>query len=214
MGLISRHSGAPFANGEALEGPDLEQDFATIYAEFNGNIDNENVAADADIDGTKLLDNSLPNAKLVDDTITRDKMASSAVVLAGMSTATATGALTTSATFVDIPGMSAVEVTAASTDDILMVDFKMDQSYGGSGSIQSYGYGLSINATDTAVLAFANAGSGDTLGHAVVHYAAVVPATGTITVKPRYKQVSGSSAGAFTNPGFRVLRVQLIPVKG
>ena len=67
MGIISRHAGAPFADGETLAGADLEGDFATIYAEFNGNIEAAN-----------LKDGAVTNSKLAATAVTQAKMTSGA----------------------------------------------------------------------------------------------------------------------------------------
>lgn len=63
MGIISRQPGAPYQDGETLAGADLEGDFATIYDEFNGNVDTANIADDA-ITTAKILDGSVTQAKL------------------------------------------------------------------------------------------------------------------------------------------------------
>lgn len=67
MGTITRHPDAPFQDGEVLTGPDLEADFATIYDEFNGNIDDANLA-----------DGAVTTSKLDDGAVTQDKMTSGA----------------------------------------------------------------------------------------------------------------------------------------
>ena len=75
MGMITRHTGAPFADGEVLaagaEGdPDgLEFDMGAFYAEFNGAADDVNFKTGADLSGTKLLLNSLALAKVANSAI-------------------------------------------------------------------------------------------------------------------------------------------------
>lgn len=100
MGLIDRHTGAPYVEGEVLDAgtevaPEgLEIDIKRFYAEFNGGIDNANFKVGADISGTKfgiatvtgakfataaitaakVLDQSIVNAKFTDDAITLAKL--------------------------------------------------------------------------------------------------------------------------------------------
>ena len=69
MAIISRHSGAPFQDGEILAGADLESDFSTIYTAFNGNIDAANLK-DASVTTAKLADASVTIAKLADGAVT------------------------------------------------------------------------------------------------------------------------------------------------
>ena len=71
MGQVSRHANFPFANGETLEGTDLETDISNIVAEINGSLDNTNIDASADIGGSKLADNSVTKAKLNADAVTQ-----------------------------------------------------------------------------------------------------------------------------------------------
>ena len=63
MGTITRHTNAPFQDGEILLGAELEQDFATIYDEFNGNIDDANLA-DGAVTTDKLGANAVTQAKM------------------------------------------------------------------------------------------------------------------------------------------------------
>jgi len=63
MGTISRSSGAPYADGEILGGAELEGDFSTIYAEFNGGIDTVN-----------LRDGAITTSKLAALAVSQDKM--------------------------------------------------------------------------------------------------------------------------------------------
>lgn len=75
MGLISRHAGAPIARGETSSGADLETDIANAYTLVNGNIENANVAAAADLNGAKLGSGTMANAKVADSTLTATQFA-------------------------------------------------------------------------------------------------------------------------------------------
>lgn len=89
MGTISRHAGAPFADGEILTGADLEGDFSTIYDEVNGNLDDANLADDA-----------VTTPKIVDMAVTQDKMTSGAATASEV--VRATGSMAISSSFSNI----------------------------------------------------------------------------------------------------------------
>lgn len=65
MGTITRHAGAPFADGEVLAGADLEGDFNNIYSEFNGQIESSNLA-DAAVTTAKISASAVTQAKIAD----------------------------------------------------------------------------------------------------------------------------------------------------
>jgi hypothetical protein len=52
------------ADGETADVADVNTPITTIVNEFNGNIDNANIKSGAAIDGSKLADTSITNAKL------------------------------------------------------------------------------------------------------------------------------------------------------
>lgn len=78
MGLISRHSDFPYADGETLNGPDLEQDISGAFNEVNGSLADVNVKAGADIAGTKIADGTVTDAALVTSTLQVGKVAAGA----------------------------------------------------------------------------------------------------------------------------------------
>ena len=78
MGIISRHAGAPFQDGETLAGADLEGDFATIYEEFNGNIEAANLA-DGAVTGAKIGSATIGSANIADGAVVTAKLADSGV---------------------------------------------------------------------------------------------------------------------------------------
>ena len=55
MGLIIRHAGFPYTDPDTLPAKDLETDIARAYAEIAGNMNNDNVRATADINGSFTL---------------------------------------------------------------------------------------------------------------------------------------------------------------
>lgn len=109
MGLITRHVGVPFQDGETLAGADLEGDIAACFGAINGNIDTVNIknnavttakiadgsVTQAKLDGTlvatvaddgvstiKIQDEAVTEAKIADDAVTEDKIADGAVTQA------------------------------------------------------------------------------------------------------------------------------------
>jgi hypothetical protein len=62
MGVISKPYN--WSAGSVIVGSEHNADHDTIYSEFNGNIDDNNIKSGANIQGTKLLDNSIPTSKL------------------------------------------------------------------------------------------------------------------------------------------------------
>lgn len=72
MGIVAKP--IIFIAGTAILAADINNDFDTLYAEFNGNIDNTNIKAGANIDAAKLLAASITNAKLADAIISDSKI--------------------------------------------------------------------------------------------------------------------------------------------
>lgn len=52
------------ADGQTIDASDVNTPINAILAEFNGNIDNDNIKAAANISGSKLADDSVPNTKI------------------------------------------------------------------------------------------------------------------------------------------------------
>jgi len=63
-----------WATSDTLTATDLNTLNSVIYNEFNGNIDNTNIKAGANIDAAKLLDASIASAKLLSSAITDAKL--------------------------------------------------------------------------------------------------------------------------------------------
>lgn len=76
MGLISRHASAPIENGDTSSGAELEQDIQTVHTLINGNLENANVKAGADLNGAKFGAGTIKNAKLTNSTLDTANFAS------------------------------------------------------------------------------------------------------------------------------------------
>lgn len=63
-----------FTSGTTAVASQVNSNFTTLYNEFNGNIDDNNIKAGANINGSKLLASSITTAKLADTSITEAKM--------------------------------------------------------------------------------------------------------------------------------------------
>ncbi len=150
MGLVSRHANAPFANGETLSGTELESDFATIYDEYNGSIDNSNIASGAAIVGTKLASATLANSLFIADTITTSKMAASAVPKHHVAVDTSFGAVTTSqATLIAFAGLTSATLTPGSTNDLILMDLTFSYSASANDTSNDLIIGWSVDAAET-----------------------------------------------------------------
>lgn len=188
MGLISRHSGAPFANGETLSGSDLEQDFSTIYDEFNGSIDNANIASGANIAGSKLATNSIPNSKLISETITLDKMAAATVPKHHVDTIASYGSLETgNATLVDWTGLSSASLTPGSVNDTIFMDLTFHYSAASDDLSNDIVIGWSVDGTDydSVIASTPVADRNDVVVHSI--YAVTAPDTDSMVIKPRQR---------------------------
>ncbi len=80
MGVIIRHSAAPFIDGEELPGKDLEADIVRAYNELGGNMDNANVRTGAGFVGSKLLSGSLPGDRIKSNILTSAKIEADAII--------------------------------------------------------------------------------------------------------------------------------------
>jgi hypothetical protein len=214
MGTIVRHGNFPFADGEVLVGAELEQDFATIYTEFNGNIDNANIKSGAAIDGGKLAAASVGTTEMEADAITVAKMAAAAVPKHHVSTATGTTTFTTSSSFVDVPGITQASLTPGSTSDLIQCWLTVTVDF--TSGTSSYHIGFSVDGTDS-----------DPVGEFTVDdstprtwtfsYAVAAPSAGSaLAIKPRYLKDSGAGAGRFIGASpfiNRMFVVSLLPGK-
>lgn len=214
MGTISREGTAPIESGDDLDASEVEAEFNKVFNVINGNLDNANIASDADIAGSKLADNGVANAKLTDDTITTAKMAASAVPKAYVSSATGATEMTSSATMVDVPGITAATMTAGSTDDMLVIDLNVTAFLASVGSTPLWEFAFSVDGTDTDSIARFRPKAINDSETVHVAWAVTAPSTSAIVIKPRYKSLDASSTGTFGgNTRNRIFRVQIIPIK-
>lgn len=79
MGLIDRHAGKPWINGEEVLASDLEADIARAFQELAGNIEDVNIAAAANISGSKLSDGTVRGGTIASATIASGKLAAEAL---------------------------------------------------------------------------------------------------------------------------------------
>lgn len=66
------------SDGQTIDASDYGTPINTIVNDYNGNIDNSNIAAAAAIAGTKLADSAITTAKIADANVTNAKLATSA----------------------------------------------------------------------------------------------------------------------------------------
>jgi hypothetical protein len=120
---ITRHVGNPFVTGETPDGgTDLEFDINAIVAELNGSLANANFAADADINGSRLLNGKVGVAKLAANTIPYGKVAAAASIKHHLSRVDTFAMTKEQTTLIDIPGVEAAQLTPGSTNDMIMMD--------------------------------------------------------------------------------------------
>ena len=218
MGTVTRHPGYPYANGELLDGTnDLEVDFNNIVTEINGNLDNTNIASDANIVGTKLKDDTVPTGKMQDDAITTAKMATAAVSSYGLTTATGATNLDASSDIVfhDIEGLSALTITPGSSSDLLVMQF--------TGAVKNannlaLAFTVSINGSDedSFALAYENEGATTTYNVPVTWtFFKVAGTTSALSIKARYRRTGSSFTtdwGSVIDTN-RTFCVRSIPIK-
>jgi len=210
MGLISRHANAPFADGETLSGVELEQDFATVYDEFNGNIENSNISSSADISGTKLADTSITNAKLQSDSMTVAKMAASAVTKHHVAIDTSFGAVTTSqASLIDFAGLTSATLTPGSTSDMIMMDLAFYYAASANDTSNDLVIGWDVDGTpyDTVMSTEPVLASGNISVNS--SYAVVAPSATSIIIKPQHRY----NGTATLTIGHLIFRCFILPGK-
>jgi hypothetical protein len=216
MGIPTRHSGYPYEDGETLNGSDLETDVANLYTEI-ANIEDANVAAAADIDGSKLKDATITNAKMTASTITTAKMNQSAVSQAYVSSASATTAvaMTTATTLQDVAGITDATITPGAVGDYILCDFSV--IFGATGTLDAgYDFAFSVDGTDTSDTGYAyiDPSASEVYTQANAQWGVTATATSAHVIKPRYKAYDNTmNAGKFAPNYVRVFRVQVIPQK-
>ncbi len=223
MGLIARQSTAPIVDGEDPSGTEVEAEFDTIFGEINGNLVNANIATGADIDGSKLGENTIPAAqiqantvngtKVLDNTITADQMAAAAMPQVHIDSDTGTETTTTSATFVAVPGVTAWTVVPGSTSNFLHLEFQCFVSEPGN---LTYEFTFEVDGADEANAATTFPNIIGSPRAWFLNWVVTAPTAASMIVKPRYRRVSGASTANFSvthSELSKVFRCLLLPVK-
>lgn len=228
MGLISREATAPIQDGETASGAEVEAEFNKIFTEINGQLDNDNIVAAANINGSKLAATSIAGSKLQNSTVTTTQLAASAVPKGYVATDGTADAFTTSTAFVDVPNVTMATITAGSTDDIVMCDFDFSAEDDGSNNSGLWAFGFSVStvattAADSSDCAVWEDGLDigalhyDFKGQCHVGYAVAAPAAAALYIKPRYRFVSGTADAQFGVTGSsglrKIFRVLVVPTK-
>jgi hypothetical protein len=199
MGTISRHSGFPFADGETLSGTDLETDISRVFGEVNGNLDNANIDASANIDGSKLNDNSITNAKLVNDTLTPAKASAGLLGSAVVSTSTVDTAATSGASFVDVPDISPATIIPVSTNDLIFCSLTVTMRITAGTGTSVWAFGFNVDGVDSAEAGFLRlTGTPTEIAHTTtITYVVAAATAASQEVKPIYYRSNGSGSASF-----------------
>lgn len=224
MGLIARDAGAPIADGETPSGTEVEAEFSTIFTEVNGALDDANVKTGAGLLGTKLgsstltggkvVNNVVTGAKFASDTITTEEMEAAAVPQAYIDTDTGTETTTTSATFVDVPGITAWTVTPGSTSNYIQLEFICYVDDGTAGTRYDFAFEIDTGS-DTVTIGRFDLESGSPDGW-YVSWMATAPSASEIIITPRYLRQAGSTTSSFSvahSEISKIFRGLIIPVK-
>lgn len=213
MGTITREATAPIADGETASGTEVEAEFNKIFTEFNGNIEDVNVAAAAAISGSKLADASIANAKMVGSTLTTASMNASAVTKGNLQSASDLQVVTTSTTLVDVPSMTGITLTPGSTSDMIVLDFMATVRRTATPGTLGLIWGFNVNGSDVDDIA--RYSWTDSEYHVVnVSYMVAAGGTSAQSFRPRYKRAGGSTiAGEFTVDQLRLFRAVILPIK-
>lgn len=110
------------SDGQTIDASDINTPINTILAEFNGNIDNDNVKSGANISGTKLADTTITNAKMstdikpytLFDETTFDHVASGCVWSGDSYGSTRAASMTAGVVYIDGQRVSVSSITARS----------------------------------------------------------------------------------------------------
>lgn len=207
MAIASRHGGAPFADGETLSGTDLETDFANVYAQVNGNLDNSNVANNAGIDGTKLLTNSIPATKLVSSSIALSKLAAASVSKYALTYATTSDAIANSgAGWHSVEGINAQTIVPGNIGDLVVCYFQGTVTHVGATQTRMQAR-FSVGGVASDVSGAVDVSGGRLTLSTLWAFAAT--STGSLSIQPQYNQVIGET-GTW---GSRLFLALVIPVK-
>ncbi len=222
MGLIARQAGAPIADGETCSGTEVEAEFSTMHTVINGNIEDVNLSTGGDLDGSKFAMNTFASAKVPTNaltgakfasTITTEQMITRTVTQVFIDTDTGTETTTTSASYVDVPGVTAWTVTPGSLNFILMECIVYIDA-GTAGTLLTFSF--SVDGTpQTAQAAAFSIVNGTPTGLYFSHMM-LAPDNSSMIIKPVYLRPSGSSTTSFSVAhvaNSKVFRGMIIPSK-
>lgn len=218
MGVVSRQGTAPIADGETSSGTEVEAEFNTLFTLVNGNIDNANVKAGANITGSKLASGSVTETQMSASTLTTASMATSAVPKFYVDVVASVGALTQSASVTDIPNVTAATLTPGSTDDFIFMDVCFDLQWAASPqTLSTLNIGWHVNGTDYAGIlrtdCAADAGTTDETNRresVCSTYAIQAPAASSMTIKPIYTTTTSAKVPTI---GDLIFRCWILPGK-
>lgn len=229
MGLITRENTEPILAGEIASGTEIENEFSKIFTLIGlssgseGNIEDENIASDAAIAGTKTLNTSFTAAKLKDgdikgtkinnDILTTTEFTDASVMQAYVDTDGTSTVVTSSSTWVDIPNIDAWTVTPGSTNNYIRLEFSGAMSPVTTSDI-IFDFGFLVDSVSSGIVAQWRmvAGRSPFLFHC--SWSQQAPKATSIVAKPQYKVASGSGTGTWflTEPP-KVFRGLIIPAK-
>jgi hypothetical protein len=153
-----------------------------------------NISDTAAIVGTKLGDGTMPGTVLQPSTLTVAKMNAASVPKHYVDSATGSQAMTTSSTFVDIPGITQASLTPGSTSDMIVMHFAAVIA-DAAGTVHHFGF--SVDGTDTDDLIAARPSGDLTFWSLHAQWSVLASGTSAIVIKPRYRKSSGPNAPTF-----------------
>jgi len=198
MGIIKRHSNAPYASGETIDGTvDLEADVNAFVTEFNGNIEDVNIkSTGANIPPASVGTGAITSDKLLPSSVTTRALAS----VAGFTSEDTTDLLTTSGTLVDMPSISSITTTPAADTDIIIATFSCTIYDLSATEFNSYVFTFSVDGTDLDALFVAHIDT-ETKVVPVTYTWSQAAGAGTagnpIAVVPRYLKRQGTDGHGF-----------------
>jgi len=115
-----------FSSGDTIIASEHNQNFSEIYIDYSGNIDNNNIAANAAIDNSKLNLTTINKPITITDDVTLGGGASDSVTINAndgitytpAATWTFTGAQTVSGTWADLGSVTTVDVNGGTLDGV------------------------------------------------------------------------------------------------
>jgi hypothetical protein len=183
------------SDGETIDATDYNTPINTIVTDYNGNIDNSNIAAAAAIAGTKLADSGITTAKLADNGVTAAKLATSALTLGY--TEKSSNTVVTGSTFTDLSGLSQTVTVPSGGRDVYISFFSSGaKTDGAAGSVLT----IAIREGSTVLGQFV--WNQPVAAYNVpIFFTIRVPAATATAGSHTYKASAATSAGNFTIGG-------------